>query len=369
MEDENQLIRVVLNDKLVGGGETTIIFTCMVTIPEMRFIYGISRRDGEIQISYFYPQLAVFDENGWNTKPLNDKIDGRYLRISNYTMTITAPSEYELACNGVELTKETDGNQTTRVFQADNVREAVLIAHNNYARMERTVGSTRIIGYFNANDTLDDMEKVMEDAAFSMEFFNNAYMPYPYETLIITDAGWGRSSISGMEYSGLFTAIVDVSSGPTGENIEKIDNTNTIYHEMAHQWFYCLVGNNENNEAWLDESFAVFSSTLCMEAAGNENAASNWELCSIMADSDVVSDLAVNISIDDYRAFNLYYGKGAQFLKDLMDAIGKDEFISILSEYVKMYAFGIATTQGFLTILREHSPVDVECIIDEYIAA
>ena len=50
-----------------------------------------------------------------------------------------------------------------------------------------------------------------------------------------------------------------------------------------------------------------------------------------------------------------------------MDTIGKNEFLSILSEYCEANAFGFATTQDFLSILRERSPVDVEDIINEYI--
>ena len=64
---------------------------------------------------------------------------------------------------------------------------------------------------------------------------------------------------------------------------------------------------------------------------------------------------------------NFYYGRGPYFLKKLMNEIGKDEFLSILAEYVKSYTFKIATTQGFLRILRDGTTVDIEGIIDEYI--
>lgn len=64
-----------------------------------------------------------------------------------------------------------------------------------------------------------------------------------------------------MEYSGHIT--VDM-----GERVDVL----TVYHEVAHQWFYYLVGNDENEEAWLDESFASFCSYLCQEEAGDEKA-------------------------------------------------------------------------------------------------
>lgn len=31
-----------------------------------------------------------------------------------------------------------------------------------------------------------------------------------------------------------------------------------VAHEVAHEWFYAAVGNDQYREAWLDESFAVY---------------------------------------------------------------------------------------------------------------
>jgi len=55
------------------------------------------------------------------------------------------------------------------------------------------------------------------------------------------------------------------------------------------------------------------------------------------------------------------------FLYELMSAIGKDEFLSIISEYCRTHAFGIVSTYDFLSILQERASVDVEYIIDEHI--
>jgi aminopeptidase N len=104
-----------------------------------------------------------------------------------------------------------------------------------------------------------------------------------------------------------------------------------------------------------------------MEAAGNDSFNGYWELCSWQADS--VNDLVVNIPIDEnFRLYhNLYYGKGALFLKELMDALGKEEFLLILSIYCETYAFRFATTESFLDLLRERAPVNVERIIQKYL--
>ena len=363
MKDDDQLILLTLDDPL--DDEAIVFFSCKATIPEMESVYGVAL-DGEIQMSFFYPQLVMYDKNGWNTKPLAHDADGRYLVMSDFAMTIHAPSEYEVVCNGIELSRVARNGQTTYVFHANQRRELIFIAYTDYIRLERSVGDTKILGYFNDSYNPSHMEIAMDDAAFSMEFFNGVYMEYPYETLIVTNKAWTRS-IGSMEYSGLFTvaftAVVEV------DGTEEFGSTDTVFHEMAHQWFYFIVGNNEYQEPWLDEAFATFSTVLCVEAAGQEEQSEIWwELYKTISDS---TGGAVNVAYDepDIIVSNLFYYKGAFFLKELMDAVGKNEFLSILSEYCVKFAYSIATTDDFLNVVQERTTVDVESIIDKYIVS
>ena len=352
-EDNDQLLRLTLNGALAGGGETTAFFDCTVTIPDMISVFGVAR-DNEIHLPFFSPELAMHDKNGWNTKPLAQAGDGRYLALSDYTLSIQAPSEYEIVCNGAELLRETQNGQTAYTFQANQRREIVVTAYTDYVHMERVVGKTRILGYFNANrfSSQSDMENTMDAAAFSMDYYNRTFMVYPFDTLIITNGTSLRGDGANMEYSGLFT-VAGFSVAAT-------------YHEMAHQWFYFLVGNNENEEPWLDEAFATFAHTICEEAAGFDRA-SWWGFQKDVA-YEYEAGKAINVSYDEAENYtDLFYNRGAYFLKELMDAMGRDEFLSILSEYCETYAFGFATTEGFISLLRERTPVDVDDIIDEYI--
>jgi len=184
-------------------------------------------------------------------------------------------------------------------------------------------------------------------------------MTYPYETLIILSSPLARIPVS-MEYSGLFT-LAQMGGGASEEG--------TMYHEMAHQWFYCLIGNNENAEPWLDEAFAEFAHTLYWESlVDTESSALRWRYFMEVAYIHEAGN-PINVPYDEADNYtNLFYSKGAYFLKELMDAIGKDEFLSILYEYCETYAFGFATTEGFLNLIRERVSVDVENIISEYIA-
>jgi hypothetical protein len=71
------------------------------------------------------------------------------------------------------------------------------------------------------------------------------YGPYPYPafTLALTPSLTG-----GIEYPG------HVMQGPN-------TNARTTPHEVAHQWFYSLVGNDQGRDPWIDEGLASWAET------------------------------------------------------------------------------------------------------------
>ncbi len=68
--------------------------------------------------------------------------------------------------------------------------------------------------------------------------------PYPNYSLAITPALKG-----GIEYPG------HVMQGPGS-------NTRTTPHEVAHMWFYSLVGSNQGRDPWLDEGLASWAEAM-----------------------------------------------------------------------------------------------------------
>ena len=235
----------------------------------------------------------------------------------------------------------------------------MVFACKDYVLLERTVGSTAILGYFNEtadNVTRQRMEYVMDCAAFSLEYFNSIFVQYPYDTLVVTNSALGTNFSPNMEYSGLITVLFG------SEQISMKINT---FHEVAHQWFYGLVGNDENQEPWLDEGFSDFATGLCLDAEGNIDFP-YWELKDIA--SNGAADEKVNVPCDEASVYQwVIYDRGAMFLKTLMDAVGKEKFLTILSNYCQRYQYSIATTENFLEILHEGTDVDISNIVAEFI--
>lgn len=358
-EQEGVLYCVELGQELEPEQSIELTFSCEVLIPDLESMYGVSR-DGDVQLPMFSVQLAMYDQNGWDTAPLPENGDGRYGDAADYDLTIRVPEMYVLACNGNEISRQTNDSITTYSYRAEKRRDIVVFACKDYVLLERNAGSTTILGYF--NETIDSvtqqrMEYVMDCAAFSLEYFNNTFIEYPYDTLVVTNSALGTNFSSNMEYSGLITILFD------SQQFSMKMNT---FHEVAHQWFYGLVGNNENQEPWLDEGFSDFAAGLCLDAEGNADGFSYWELKEISSNS--VSDEKVNVPSDEASVYQwVIYDRGAIFLKTLMDTVGQEKFLSILSDYCQKYRYDVATTQNFMDVLYEGADIDISDIAAEFI--
>lgn len=357
-EQEGVLHCVELAQKLEPEQFVELTFTCEVLIPDLESMYGVSR-DGDVQLPMFSLQLAMHDQNGWDTAPLPENGDGRYGAAADYDLTIRVPESYILACNGNELSRQTNDGITTYIYKAEKRRDIIVFACKDYVILERTIGGTAILGYFNKTVdgvTQQRMEYVMDCAAFSLEYFNSTFVEYPYDTLVVTNSALGTNFSPNMEYSGLITILF---------GSQQISMKTNTFHEVAHQWFYGLVGNDENQEPWLDEGFSEFAAGLCLDADGNTDFP-YWELKDIA--SNGATDEKVNVSCDEASVYQwVIYDRGAMFLKTLMDIVGQEKLLSVLSNYCQKYSYGVATTENFLEILYEGTDVNISDIVAEFI--
>ena len=355
LEKSDQILHVELGKPLTQGQELRLSFEGECNIPLMAFEYGHGR-DGEIQMGMFYPQLAVFDEKGWDIDPAQRNGDGRYAEVADFDLTVTAPEAWQVLCNGEAISRETKDGQTTWSFAAPRRREVMFCAFDNYRIREREVEGVLLRGAFNARIPDEVAAVVMDDAEAVLRFFNEKLCPYPYETLTVTNAAWATNAGYSKEYAGLFTVSA-------GEEID-VNLHMAAIHETAHQWFYALVGNDENREPWLDESFANFFAYLCLEKTYPEEG-SWWKLLKDI--SDAHAGEKINVPADEAKDYTLtIYYRGAWFLRELMEALGEEEFLCRVSAYCTELAFQNATTQKFLRVVVREDPQLLE-IAREYL--
>jgi len=159
-----------------------------------------------------------------------------------------------------------------------------------------------------------------------------------------------------MEYPSIVFINKDYYKPNLKDPLEKV-----VVHETAHQWWYGIVGNDQIDEAWLDESLATYSETLYIIHKYGDKEGENYfnYTCQMPYDygkSYIESDVVVKPlskfhSWEDYGL--LVYVKGAIFLNEIKKDFGMATLIQILNRYYDTYRFKIARTEDFLRICEE----------------
>jgi len=161
------------------------------------------------------------------------------------------------------------------------------------------------------------------------------YGTYPYDRFIVARST--RSS-SGNEYSG----IVFLGSS-------KLGSTYAVAHEVAHQWFYHLVGNDQLVAPWLDEGFAEYTGRLAVGIALPS-------YCSSLPVDETVYAFANKPADSTCGGYiqTVYY-KACAMLNGIRSRLGSSAFAAAMRSIVSTYRGKVATEAGIVAIFEHHA--------------
>ncbi len=313
--------------------------------------YGIfSLSQDVLALSAWYPILAVYDDQGWNLDLPSEIGDSVYSDMAFYIVDIDVPVDLKVVATGVQVERQVSKERVRLRFDSGPARDFFLVASPNFDATSRQVGDTIINSYY-----LPDHARgggfALAAAAESLVVFNERFGPYPYTELDVVEAPMHNAL--GVEFPGIFLLASDSYETPEDPAFATTDA-----HEVAHQWFYSIVGNDVFDEPWLDESLATYLSSLYWEfrAGGGPPAPlySYWQdrydtLVQEGEDEPVAESLAYFESLNNPRVYGgVVYVKGALFLKALRQEIGDEAFFSALRDYYNTYQYQIGTTEALL---------------------
>jgi aminopeptidase N len=127
-----------------------------------------------------------------------------------------------------------------------------------------------------------------------------------------------------------------------------------IAHELAHQWFYSIVGDDQYREPWLDESFAEFSAARLPP----RQVPNRLRGCKLPDGSKVPLDasMATMTRGGPGRYVRTVYLGGACFLRAVQRELGRAKFDAFMRGLVAAHRDGIDTTAEFVAALRAAAP-------------
>lgn len=346
---QDTLLRVQMAEPLANDGQIKLtiefIYDLMEVPPEGKMAAALAirsgHRNGVYTISLWYPKLAVYDEAGWHLEPYS-YIGEFYGDFADYLVELTVPASFQVGATG-KLEFEVAGSlKKTLSFFAEDVHDFAWVASARYQVKELEWEGITVRALY-----LDQFA-LAERGLTALQFYSEQFGPYAYFVFTIAQVEAG----GGMEYP----AIVMIGLGSDRE----------IAHEVAHQWWYAAVGNDEFNEAWLDEGFTTYSEERYL--IDRLSYAEDFARSSLRYHESgeiVLQPASEYTSLSNYAA--AVYTKGSGILWMLSGLLGKERFEQLLREYYARFRLQNVTTSDFTSLAEEVSQRELDWFFDQWL--
>jgi aminopeptidase N len=216
-------------------------------------------------------------------------------------------------------------------------------------------------------------EKSLQFALSAYQTYTELFGAYPYKQLSIAQTDF---FIGGMEYPNLVFISQDFY---TTEGLHTLEHV--IAHEVAHQWWYGVIGNDEVSCAWLDEGLTHYSTMLYYEKHKDPSTfktyfkyyLKNGYRFALDASKKKYENLSLKIDrplykFEDAAVYDmLCYDKSAMMMHSLREQMGDEAFFKSLQEFYKDYLFTNETKEDFSSSLSKNSTLPINSIVDSWL--
>jgi aminopeptidase N len=207
-------------------------------------------------------------------------------------------------------------------------------------------------------------KSALEIASFALESFNQRFTNYPYTELDLIST---PMLALGMEYPGvialnvkMFDEQAEISGMPGPYFLE-----GTTAHEVAHQWFYNMIGNDQQEEPWLDEAIVQYLTGIYFldryGEQGYQGFRQSWFDRWDRVDRQPTPVSLPASSYDGTAYGAIVYGRGPLFVEALAERMGEQRFWDFLRAYVDEYRWSIGQPEGFIQLAE----MKCECTLDD----
>jgi hypothetical protein len=244
------------------------------------------------------------------------------------TLRLRTSVRLRVASTGERTAISADGLDMT--IKAVNVRDLVVSAAADYRTSQVWVGDTAVRVQARPGFPA---AAVMRAATAAVKKLEARLGPYPYRILTIAQTAGGF----GMEGPG-------VAWIPTG--VGSANLTYLVTHEIAHQWFYGIVGNDQAREPFADEAAADF---VARDVLG-------------MRRSSRCSTADLDLSIYRYSKacyYEVVYIQGGNLLAAARTKVGSTRFWTAIRGYLGDNRWGLVHTRTLLDALDDATAQDL----------
>ncbi|WP_232240677.1 M1 family metallopeptidase [Kutzneria sp. 744] len=314
-------MKVTLPTPLAQNQSATIAFDLSIVVPSGADRFG---HDGAFNmVGNALPVLAVRDGSGWHLDPYTNNGESFYTVIGDFDVTLVHPTSLLTPATGTS-TETTSGSTTTTHAVASKVRDFAWAA-GPFAKITKTSGKgVRVNVYSVSGISSSNATSMLNLAADAVDVHSGRFGDYPYGELdaVIDNNFW----FGGMEYPGFVMDLVSTVALP---------------HEIAHQWFYGIVGDDEYNSPWLDEGFTDYATDLYRGVTG-AGCSISWQ-----SSAEKLTNSMAYWDAHSSRYSTVVYNYGKCTLHDLRRLIGDTAMTTLLKSYAQSHWYGVSTVAEF----------------------
>ncbi len=347
----NQNTLVVGFDKRVESGERVEVYMeFSVVLPNVKHRTGYA--DNTVNLTNFYPVACVYENGEFYKSVYYPSGDPFYTECSDYKVSLTLPSEYSVASSLSPISTEWSGGNTEYLYQRNCVRDVAFILSKKYKIIEKPCGDTTVKYYY-----FDDKnpEKTIETACSALSFFSDKYLKYPYAEYVVAE---GDFLYGGMEYPCL--SLIS----------NEIDNDYRDYvvvHETAHQWFYGILGVNQNEIGYFDEGLTELSTALFLSKYSgtkienyiNQTISSYLSIKEALAYSGNTLPPVMERNLKDFSSEAEYvmiaYNRSQIMFYEILKTLGESKFYKLMKNFIKTNSYKNVTAKDFCKSLEKTS--------------
>lgn len=407
-EIDNTILKVYLSKPLLPNQKTTfhLKFKTYYDAGGLRRRMKIVNSFGtkEYNGAQWYPKLSVYDAKmGWDVQQhLNHEFYGDF---GTFDVALTFASNYIVEATG-ELQNQSvvlpdtlrakldlknfekkpwnekpsviipykEGERKTWIYHAENVHDFAYVASPHFRLGESEWNGKKTIAVV-LEQHASGWQNAAAYTAKILQVFSEDFGMYEYPKMIVADAS------DGMEYPML---TMDGGKDPGYRSL--------LIHEVGHNWFYGMIGNNETYRALLDEGFTQFITAWGLERIDGKypvtdpiknkyvkfftDSVNVWESSvywGYMRDAIRNEDMSINTHSDDFNGavghgggYRHVYSKTSTMLRNMQYVLGDSLFSAAMKHYFNQWKFCHPYPEDFRNSIIQFTHADLNWFFDEW---
>ncbi|WP_291578302.1 M1 family metallopeptidase [Clostridium sp. UBA6640] len=347
---DNQILKIIPTVAIKPNEvvDIKINFTLKLPMSQNRLGYY----NNVYSVTNWYPIISIYDveTDTWDENPFHPVGESNYSDIANYKASINVPGNMELASTGITNSSENekDGTKTYDII-AEKVRDFVFIMSPDFKILTKKVDDITVNSFYlydGKKETTERAEELLDLTVDAIKFFGENFGKYPYKEF---DAVETYVQGFAMEYP----QLIQMGKYYPRYNDKITFTEGSTVHEVAHQWWYVTVGNNEFKNPFLDESLTAFSTAYYFEKTQGKYSQYGVALRLRNEMKDISSPINSSVAeMNPEEWGSIVYIMGALVFEDLRQTLGEEKLLEIIRTYYSENALKNATLDSLLDVIE-----------------